>query len=134
MQHLKPFLVKITLLTALLGGLLTCGITFGVSWVHPYATALLLFNALLALWSFWRLQTGMHADAMAFYKTFMVNVLVRMGAVVGLFLAYLLLLQQSKAEKLVFTLNFFALYLSYTVFEIINLMPKLRQNSQGVLK
>ncbi|MEH0157499.1 hypothetical protein V6R21_25560 [Limibacter armeniacum] len=90
---------------------------------------LLAVNIVLVVISYEIISLGTKEGGIAFYNFFMGATVLRLFSGIGLFLTYMILSEAGKSEKIVFAITFFTFYFSYTMFEIINLFSKLRQNS-----
>ena len=122
------FLGVAVLTTLFLSGIIVLP-TYKPEWVSPYATGLLIYNVVLAIISYEVVALGAKGNVMSFYNFFMGATTARLFMGLALFLAYFVLVQDAKVDRVIFAVNFFLLYFSFTVFEIIHLFSKLRQNS-----
>lgn len=88
-----------------------------------------IYNAVLAVASYEVIAFGAKGDVMMFHTFSMGATVARMMISLFFFVIYFLLTDAERIEKVSFILTFFLFYFSYTIFEIIGLFSKLRENS-----
>ena len=100
------------------------------TFVTPFLPVLILFFPVVTFITFRFIVKAAHERFIRFLNYFLLTTTVKLFLFIAVLITYMLL---NKPDAVPFTLTFFILYLSYTIYEVIHIISysKLLQENQG---